>query len=298
MADLRHLYAQENRSDAVIDYGEVLFSMNKGDYVKPLVYSTHDDFSWHMVPSVPENLFAELMSSVKFESVGKGRLGTVLVRVDEARGVPIVRTTAKYTTPARRFQPLHSQLAAQIKRLTSLQFDFNNALIESYSNAYTTMGFHSDLALDLQGGSSIAVFSCYKYPEKPAATASRKLVIESKEPNGGVFEVPLVHNSVVVFSVDTNKRFKHKIVLEPSAHPDRDQQWLGITFRQSKTFVQYRGDGDSDDGAACFEDETPMTLASDEQQQAFFKLRRRENEEAEFIYLFHQPQRPNAAHLA
>ena len=36
MAELRKLYAEENRSDAFIDYGErFLFSMNAGDYSEP-----------------------------------------------------------------------------------------------------------------------------------------------------------------------------------------------------------------------------------------------------------------------
>jgi len=36
MAELRKLYAEENRSDEFIDYGDgFLFSMNKGDYTKP-----------------------------------------------------------------------------------------------------------------------------------------------------------------------------------------------------------------------------------------------------------------------
>ena len=81
MTELRHLYAQENRSDKVVDYGEVLFSMNKGDYVKPLLYNIKDDFSCHLLPT-NENIFAGLKASVLFEPAGKGRLGAMLVKVD------------------------------------------------------------------------------------------------------------------------------------------------------------------------------------------------------------------------
>merc|ERR1712070_686 len=106
-----------------------------------------------------------------------------------------------------------------------------------YTNEYTKMGFHSDQDVDLEHGSFIAVFSCYKWPE--LASPPRKLVVESKEPGGGKFEIPLTHNSVVVWSTETNRRFQHKIVLDTAVKPP-ENQWLGITFRTSKTFVQFR----------------------------------------------------------
>lgn len=37
MTELRARYSEENRTDAFVEYGSVLFSMNKGDYEKPLV---------------------------------------------------------------------------------------------------------------------------------------------------------------------------------------------------------------------------------------------------------------------
>ena len=129
---------------------------------------------------------------------------------------------------------------------------YNNALIENYTNAYRTMGFHSDQALDLQPGSLIALFSCYSDPE--LATPPRKLVVEPKEAGGGGgFEVPLEHNSVVVFSLHANTRFRHKIVLDAADAPENT--WLGGTFRTSRTFVHFR------DGTPRFEDGTPLALA-------------------------------------
>lgn len=274
MAELRALYAEENRTDAYIDYGnKFLFSMNEGDYAKP-EFNMADAFRRYPVPAV-DNMFAELFSSVRFDDVTKGRLGTVLVDFDETRGIPIVRTTTQYAAPAQCFQSVHVRLATEIQNIASLPVAFNNALVEAYSNAYATMGFHSDQALDLQDGSSIAVFSCYRYPER--ANPPRKLVVESKEPGGGRFEVPLTHNSIVVFSLDTNRRFKHKIVLDTSAHPP-ENQWLGITFRTSKTFVQHRGE------RMHFEQGAPLMLANDDQRREFYKLRRRENQETDFIY--------------
>ena len=77
---------------------------------------------------------------------------------------------------------MHEQLAQQIQKSASLSVGFNNALIENYTNAYTTMGSHSDQALDLADESFIAIFSCYKHPE--IANLPRKLLVELKEPGG------------------------------------------------------------------------------------------------------------------
>lgn len=233
-----------------------------------------DEFrSYTLFPA--ENLFEELSASVRLESVGKGRLGTVLVKLDESGQVPIVRTTTRYSAPAQRFLSIHEQLAQQIQKAAALSIGFNNALIESYTNAYTTMGGHSDQALDLAGDSFIAVFSCYKNPER--VNPPRKLIIESKEAGEGIFDISLTHNGVVVFSVDTNRRYRHKIVLSANSRTP-ENQWLGVTFRTSKTFVWFR------DEHAYFGDDTRLTLADDEQRREFYKLRGRENNETDFIY--------------
>jgi hypothetical protein len=221
------------------------------------------------------NLFEELLESVRLEDVGKGRQGTVLIKIDETRSIPIVRTTTKYSDPAQHFQPPHERLARQIQKIASLSVDFNNALIEKYTNDYTTMGSHSDQALDLANDSFIAIFSCYKHPE--IANPPRKLLVELKESGGDRMEIHLTHNSVVMFSVETNRRLKHKIVLEKSTQMS-ENQWLGITFRSSKTFVRFCN------GYAYFLDDMKLILANDEQRQEFYHLRRRENNETDFTY--------------
>lgn len=273
MAELRRLYVEENKSPEFIDYGDqFLFSMNKGDYLAP---DEKENYGFRTLNlPMTGNLFNELLDSVQFEDVGKGRQGTVLVK-NEQRGTPIVRTTTKYSAPAQLFQDVHQRIAQKIKEEASLALDFNNALIENYSNTYSTMGSHSDQAQDLIDESFIALFSCYKDPE--LANPPRKLVIESKEPGGDSFEIPLTHNSVVLFSLDTNRLYKHKIVLDRSANPP-ENQWLGITFRTSKTFVSYDGE------QANLLDGTPLTLANEEQRHEFYKLRGQENRELEFSY--------------
>lgn len=221
------------------------------------------------------NPFAELSASARLEELGKGRRGAVLARIDDADGgVPLVRTTTRYGSPAQRFQPVHERLAQEIRELAALPASLNNALIEIYTNAYSTMGGHSDQALDLADDSSIAVFSCYQYPN---VAAPRKLIFESKEPGGKEFEIPLTHNAVVVFSVAANRRLKHKIVLNKPARAV-DNQWLGLTFRTAKTLVQFRG------GHAYLPDGARLTTADEEQEREFYQLRRRENNEMDFAY--------------
>lgn len=273
MAELRKLYAEENKSHALINYGnQFLFSMNEGDYMAP-GYQMADEFRTYTLP-MKDNLFPELFASIRFETSGKGRQGAVLVKTDGVNGIPIVRTTSKYTAPAQQFQSVHEQLAQQIQKVASLPTTFNNALIEKYTNTYATMGSHSDQALDLADESFIAVFSCYEHPE--LANPPRMLVIGSKE-SGGEFQIPMTHNSVIVFSLDTNRRFKHKIILDTSAYTP-ENAWLGVTFRTSKTFVQFR------DQQPYFLDGTPLGLAQNEEAREFYQLRRRENQETNFAY--------------
>ncbi|MFG2848910.1 hypothetical protein ACGF12_38040 [Kitasatospora sp. NPDC048296] len=231
-----------------------------------------DEILSYALPS-EGNLFAELSASARLEDVGKGRRGATLTRIDEAGGVPLVRTTTRYGSPTQRFRVVHERLAQQIQERAALSVGFNNALIESYTNAYTTMGSHSDQALDLADESSIAVFSCYQHPE---ASPPRKLIFESKGSGGEKFEIPLAHNSIVAFSVDSNRRLKHKIVLDAPAQA-ADNQWLGVTFRTSKTFVRFH------DGHAYLPQGVRLTSADDEQRREFYQLRRRENNETDFI---------------
>ena len=272
MMALRRLYAEENKTSGRIEYGDGFrFSMNAGDYRAPIVEAT-DAFRRYTIPGAGD-LFAALAASARLEELGKGRRGAVLV-MEGPHGVPIVRTTTMYALPAQRFGAIHAALARRIRACASLALPFNNALLEVYSRAYATMGAHSDQALDLDDAGEIALFSCY---EDAAAGPSRRLVVESKEPGGPSFEIALVHGQVVVFSADTNRRFRHRIVLD-SAAGDPDTRWLGITFRTSKTWVHYQ------DGQAWLADGAPLTLASDEERQELFRLRRRENQEIDFVY--------------
>ncbi|WP_225804546.1 hypothetical protein [Streptomyces sp. NK15101] len=221
-----------------------------------------------------ENLFAELSASVRWEDLGKGRRGAVLTRVDEAGGVPLVRTTTRYGSPAQRFREVHERLARRVEELVASAVGFDNALIETYTNAYRTMGSHSDQALDLADDSHIAVFSCYQDPE---ADPSRKLIFESKGSGGESFELPLAHNGVVAFSVASNRRLRHRIVWDAPGRTT-DNPWLGVTFRTSKTLLRFR------DGHAHLPQGARLVPADEEQRSEFYRLRRRENNETDFVY--------------
>ncbi|MEU4119602.1 hypothetical protein AB0F71_34535 [Kitasatospora sp. NPDC028055] len=235
--------------------------------------SISDEIRSYALPAEP-GLFAELSASADLEDLGKGRRGTTLTRPDRTGGVPLVRTTTRYAAPAQRFRPVHERLAQRIQERAGLPLAFDNALFESYTNAYTTMGAHSDQALDLAEGSYIAVFSCYRDPD---AGPPRKLVVESKEPDGERYEVPLAHDTFVVFSVESNRRLRHRIVLEKPV-PAADNVWLGLTFRTSKTLVRFR------DGHPYLPEGARLTSADEEQRREFYRLRRRENQETDFSY--------------
>lgn len=231
-----------------------------------------EGFAVYSLPTSGD-LFEELSAPVQLEQVGKGRRGAVLTLVDEHGRVPLVRTTTCYSAAAQRFATSHLRLARQLRERASLALDFNNALFEHYTGAYTTMAAHSDQALDLAEGSAIAVFSCYQQATGPV----RELRVEAKGAGGAPFTVPLLHHHAVVFSLDTNRQFRHKIVL-PSAARAQENPWLGITFRTAKTFVRHA------DGRAYLLDGSPLTLAQEDQRREFLQLRARENREPDFTY--------------
>ncbi len=227
-----------------------------------------DEFrSWALPAS--DTVFEELLASARFEDLGKGRRGTVLVELADG-AVPLVRTTTQYHSPAQPFLDLHDRLAQEIRRRGSLAHAFNNALIEHYTGAYSTMKPHSDQALDLADESTIAVYSCYRDPRHP----SRRLIVRPKDGSAS-FEIAMPHGGVIAFSLDTNRRFTHAIAL---CQPAADNDWLGLTFRTSKTFVRIV------DGQPCFANGARLTLADDDQRREFFAMRRRENDETDFAY--------------
>ena len=217
--------------------------------------------------------FAALSEGVDFMELGKGRVGTHLVEPGE-RGVPLVRTTARYTRAPSRFAPAHRAVASAIEEAAGVP-GFNNALIEVYDRGYTKMGYHSDLALDLEAGSFIALYSCYARPADRVGW--RTLEVKAKE-DGARTSIVLEHGSVVLFSLEANAAHTHRIVLGQQAQREPENRWLGLTLRRSGTWVRHEG------GQVLFADGTPLTLAEGEDAKAFYRLRGRENRELGFAW--------------
>jgi hypothetical protein len=221
-----------------------------------------DRFERRMVSEASS--FEELYAACSLEICGKGRQGAVLVKCESDDAVPIVRTTTEYKNPAQKFGSIHNNLVVAIQKSFGMDLKFNNALMEVYDDAYCKMGFHSDQSLDLEDDSFICLFSVY---ENPSNGGLRSLKIENKA-SKECGEIILEHGSAVLFSTKTNHSHVHKIVLARGA---KNNRWLGITFRCSKTFVR-------------FENEVPyfrgkqLSLASEQEKKRFFHLKANEND--------------------
>lgn len=218
------------------------------------------------------NLFDELAASTAFEDITKGRKGAILTDGSDANSIPIVRTTTAYIKPAQPFLPIHHHIIKSIQAKCNQVTSLNNAMIETYDSQYCNMGFHSDQALDLADNSFICIFSCY---DNPDTKSIRKLKVRDKA-TGECSEMVLDHNSVVIFSTETNKKFVHKIVLETQKDKCR---WLGITFRLSKTFLRF-----VDEVPRFVSNGQPLKLATEEEQREFRRYKGAENSELDFVY--------------
>jgi hypothetical protein len=225
--------------------------------------------------------FEELSKATIFESVTKGRQGAVIVDKSTNEFIPIVRTTTIYKRKCQQFLQMHSDIINKIRSATNINLEFNNALVEIYDQQYKTMGFHSDQAQDLQENSYICIFSCYDASTK----GLRKLVIKEKTDASKETIINMDHNSVILFSTETNKKYLHKIILDTDTNTESyiDNKWLGITFRLSKTFIYFV------DEASYFKpyfrhNNKQLTIANNEEKKEFYKYRSLENKEIDFTW--------------
>lgn len=229
------------------------------------------------------NPFMELSTCITFEPLGKGRHGAIIVSPTknddspddssyEPEHIPIVRTTTNLVKPSQYFKPIHHNIADKIKECFPSTM-FNNAMVEIYTNEYRTMKFHSDLAMDLNPDSFIALFSCYNKPPKTC----RKLLVINKETNVEC-SINLLPNSVVCFSVQANTQHLHKIILDGGN--DADINWLGVTFRLSKTFVTYIPH-------PIFVDTyDSLKKANETETMEFYHMRHAENKHVNYVYSY------------
>lgn len=179
-----------------------------------------------------KNLFNEL-SNKTFENITNGRIGANLIKVSNNL-FPIVRTTTKYSQPLQYFDNIHYNIIDKIKDICKINnLEFNNAMIEIYNSNYKTMKYHSDQALDLHDNSYICIFSCYNNEH---TNEIRTLLVKEKNTDN-VIKYKLHHNSIILFSVNDNSKYNHKIILESDLNTNT--KWLGITFRFSKTLINF-----------------------------------------------------------
>ncbi|BAZ40356.1 hypothetical protein NIES4101_63170 [Calothrix sp. NIES-4101] len=233
---------------------------------------------------IDDNIFELLTNSIEFEDINKGRKGCVLVKSEE-RGIPIVRTTTNYKNPSYHFSQIHNiiieKLNKQIQQEIKIKsFEFNNALIEVYDREYYKMGYHSDLDMDLEDDSFIALFSCYENASNLSTNALRKLKIRCKS-TSEEFEISLTNNSLILFSLQTNREFVHKIILDVSKNETTKlgtNRWLGLTYRKSKTFIKFKN------GLPFLTNGDLLGVANDEEREAFYRLKKQENEVINFKY--------------
>ena len=232
-----------------------------------------------------QTIFSSLTEGIRFENSGKGRRSNNIVKVNN-HGYPIVRTTTKRSIAPMQFNETHNEIIREInasirkdhtENMTII--DFNHAMIEVYDQSYRKMKYHSDQCVDIEKQSIFALFSCYNNPEQLSENKMRVLYIIDKETEKES-SIILSHNSVILFSFSTNKKYKHKIIMK-SNHGNysfSENEWLGITFRTSKSIVHSINDKPFLNG------EIELKLASEEEEREFYRLKGEENRSMEFDY--------------
>ena len=247
------------------------------------------------------NLFDLLSTSTNFEDITNGRKGAVLVNPDtdntdgntydnENNLIPIVRTTSIYNNPVQQFLPIHYDIIENIKDICKYNnLYFNNALIEIYDSKYCKMKYHSDQALDLDENSYICLFSCYN---NIMSKDLRKLKIKRKElqnekddmevdrKDDREVDIILDNNSIILFSVKTNREYLHKIILDSNMSKDiSNDKWLGITFRLSKTFIHFINEIPFFYSSKSNKESNNkiLVMADDIQKKEYYKYRNLEN---------------------
>jgi hypothetical protein len=219
------------------------------------------------------NLYNDLSSLTEFEDITNGRKGAVLINLKNDL-IPLVRTTTNYNKPNQQFTNIHYNIIENIQKVSKIKnLELNNALIEIYDNLYKKMGYHSDQALDLAENSYICLYSCYSNQNTKNI---RKLKIKNKLTNE-CSEVLLEHNTVVIFSTNTNKNYIHKIVLELKTNDNVN--WLGITFRLSKTYIKF-----INEIPYFHSNKQILKLANDNEKKEFSKHKRSENDNIDYEY--------------
>lgn len=235
VALLKQLYLQENTQVPQVIYPfPLLFSLNRGDYMKPQLFPGRWNFIEFQLEMNNHNIFAQLNDPDCFEIICKGREGGVIVQ-PQTQGVPVFRSTTIYRRPPTSFKEVHRDIANAISQRTDPSFTFNNALIEKYRADYKKMAFHTDQMQDAAMDSVIAIFSCYstENPKHLRVLEVKHKTLRDLPPRS----IVLKPGSVVLFDLRANAEHLHTIRLPEGKD---DTTWLGLTLRLSRTFEHLR----------------------------------------------------------
>lgn len=100
--------------------------------------------------------------------------------------------------------------------------------------------------------------------------------LEQNKTTKEVSDIILEHNSVVLFSTTTNQEYLHQIIFKSKTS---NVLWLGITFRQSKTFIIF------DNELPYFStDKKRLLLANTDQRKQLYRYKNFENTNVEYTY--------------
>ena len=144
------------------------------------------------------------------------------------------------------------------------------------------MKFHSDQSLDLDENSFICIFSCYE-----KQNSNRILEIKNKL-TGKLTEIDLDNNSIILFQLETNSKYLHKIKLKKKSKLDNvdtnQDKWLGVTFRLSKTYLNFECQEFNCLTPVLLNLNKHLRLANDAEEKEFYNLKNKENNEINFLY--------------
>lgn len=254
---LKSMYMIENKTTNIVDYeNKFYFSLNKGDYMRPNFDPRGKFLKYDMST-------CEIGTMEVNEKICNGRHGKIFVK--ESNGeIPIVRTTTRYNERAHYFTPQCNNITKEACKIHP-QFIFNNIMVEKYDKEYKRMRYHSDQSQDLAPDSFIALYTTYD----DSNNSNRKLQIQCKQ-TGKTFYILLEDKSMVVWTLETNAKYRHKII----PCNNLDNVCHTMTLRNSKTFVSY-----VDNRCIMVSSMKELLLANDNEKNNIITLKGIENKE-------------------
>ena len=138
------------------------------------------------------------------------------------------------------------------------------------------MGFHCDQSQDLEENTLICILSFYLNP-----TAQGKRAFVYKQKNDDVENTIIMeHNSMLIFDTQVNMYHLHKIVLTES----KNNEWVGLTFRTSKTFVQFTHVDKIEQPIPTINNQPLRFVTDEKEKKEYFFLKGLENKQADFTW--------------